>query len=159
MLDAAAVAHVSRVGVWVTGVSSFLPEALLAELSGLILAGPGTGSLSAALTDQLAPWTALIPVVLATRCATGNNFDDHYYGGSRQKYEARGFLLSDFAHLTPVQARTLLVLRLAAGVYPQYSHLRQDSPPPGSGMCQQPRAKSGSSGGDRDSGEAATADA
>ncbi|GLC53632.1 hypothetical protein PLESTB_000770800 [Pleodorina starrii] len=124
-LDAAAVRpYGSRVGIWLTGVSSGpLPEPLLTQLAGLVLAAPGTGSLSASLTDQLAAWTARLPIVIATRCGVGCNFDDHYYRGSRTKYESRGFLLAEFSHLDAVQARNLLVLRLAAGVYPQYGGL------------------------------------
>lgn len=126
LTSAADVSHIAtRVPIWITGVSAAAPpEALRLHLAGLVLAGPGTGSLSSALVDRLAPWTAHLPVVIATRCATGGNFDDHYYRGSREKYESRGFLLAEYSHLTAVQARCLLVLRLAAGVYPQYEHLR-----------------------------------
>ncbi|PNH04850.1 putative L-asparaginase, partial [Tetrabaena socialis] len=119
-LDAARVAPWSRVGVWTTGVDGFVPEGLLREVRGLVLAAPGTGSLPSALLEQLAPWAARMPLVLVSRCQQGNNYDDNYYRGSREKYERRGFLLSGFEHLNAVQARSLLVFRLAAGVYEQF---------------------------------------
>lgn len=55
----AAAALRMRVAVWTLGVSGFLPDSLLHELDGLVLAGSGTGSLPAALVEQLAPaWTS-----------------------------------------------------------------------------------------------------
>ncbi|EFJ44511.1 hypothetical protein VOLCADRAFT_95209 [Volvox carteri f. nagariensis] len=141
-LDAAAVAAIGRrVAIWVTGVSAgLLPEALVSSLAGLVVAAPGTGSLAAALIEQLARWTSHIPVVIATRCAVGSNFDDHYYRGSRDKYERRGFLLADFAHLTATQIRNMLVLRLAAGLYPQYEHLLRTGKSAASEQGAQPSA-------------------
>jgi L-asparaginase len=59
-------------------------------------------------------WTGRLPIVICSRCVTGNNYDDFHYRGSRAKYEGRGFLLAGYEHLTPLQARLLLVLRLSA---------------------------------------------
>lgn len=45
----------------------------------------------------------------------GQNHDDCHYRGSRHKYEGRGFILDrGYTNLNPLQARTLLVLRLSA---------------------------------------------
>ncbi|KXZ43548.1 hypothetical protein GPECTOR_87g410 [Gonium pectorale] len=120
-LEAGTVGRWSRVGIWVTGVDAFVPEGLLRGVCGLVLAAPGTGSLPAALIEALAPWTSTLPIAIVSRCGVGNNYDDCYYRGSRDKYERRGFLLAGFEHCTPMQARHLLVLRLAAGAYPQYA--------------------------------------
>ncbi|KAG2422966.1 hypothetical protein HXX76_015637 [Chlamydomonas incerta] len=178
-LTAADVAPWSRVGIWTTAVSGFIPAELLRPppppaaapppataaagqdrqrqgadgggdgshegagaaseargaggaapegcggggggLVGLVVAAPGTGSLSAALTDQLAAAASRLPVVLVSRCGCGANADDHYYRGSAAKYSGRGLLLEGFPHCNALQARVLLVLRLAAGLYPQYS--------------------------------------
>ncbi|KAG2489186.1 hypothetical protein HYH03_012412 [Edaphochlamys debaryana] len=115
-LDAAAVEPWTRVGIWTTGVAGFVPEGLLREVVGLVVAAPGTGSLSTALTEALAAWTARLPIVLVSRCGVGLNYDDAYYRGSLDKYTARGFLVAGgFEHLSAVQARNLLILRLAAG--------------------------------------------
>lgn len=117
----------SRVAIWTTGVGSFAPEALLraegpgpggsGALRGLVVAAPGTGSLSGEVLEQLAAWTGHggegqeregegrrgVPVVVVSRCRRGNNYDDCYYRGSRDKYERRGVLLGGFEHLNAVQ--------------------------------------------------------
>jgi L-asparaginase len=105
----------TRVAIWPLAVSALLPDSLLGELDGLVLAGSGTGSLPAALAEQLAPWTRRLPIVIASRCGEGANHDDFLYRGSRAKYEDRGFILGrGYEQLNPLQARTLLVLRLSA---------------------------------------------
>lgn len=48
-----------------------------------VVAGSGTGSLPAALVEHLAPWAASLPIVIVSRCETGDNWDDTYYRGSR----------------------------------------------------------------------------
>lgn len=59
-----------RVAIWTLTVGAFLPQALLAELHGLVLAGSGTGSVPAALVEQLAPErTARLPTVIVSRWA------------------------------------------------------------------------------------------
>ena len=116
-----------RVAIWTVTVSAFLPEELLPTLDGLVLAAPGTGSLPLSLIEQLSgprgdagsggrgqPWTHRLPIVISSRCVTGANHDDFLYRGSRDKYERHGFLLAGYELLTPLQARTLLLLRLAA---------------------------------------------
>ena len=115
-----------RVVIWTCTVSAYFPAAQLLgadaaadvlplALDGLILSGSGTGSLPASLIEQLAPWTRRLPIVIVSRCGAGANHDDWHYRGSRQKYESRGFLLGDgYEQLTPLQARCLLLLRLAA---------------------------------------------
>lgn len=61
------------------------------------------------------PWTARLPVVVVSRCGQGESCDDCAYAGSLDKYERRGFILrAGYESLTPLQARALLTLRLAA---------------------------------------------
>jgi L-asparaginase len=105
----------THVAIWPLAVSAFLPEALLQELDGLVLAASGTGSVPASLVNQLSPaWTSRLPVVIVSRCGVGANHDCFLYRGSRDKYESRGFILGDgYEHLNPLQARTLMVLRLS----------------------------------------------
>lgn len=111
-----------KVIVWTCGVSTPLPPPVLLEgLSGLVLAGCGTGSLPAALVDLLTDtsggrvaWTACLACIITSRCAAGDGVDDFSYKGSRAKYEQKGFMLGDYAPLTPLQARALLILRLAS---------------------------------------------
>ncbi|ORX97887.1 Asparaginase/glutaminase [Basidiobolus meristosporus CBS 931.73] len=114
-LDQESVAKV-RVAIWIITVSSFIPEQLLENLDGLVLAGPGTGSIPNAFVEQLSPkWTKRIPIVVVTRCFSGNNFDDHYYRGSKAKFTSKGFILEDgFEDLNAIQARNLLTFKLAA---------------------------------------------
>lgn len=75
-------------------------------------------SVPQAVIDQLSPaWTARLPIVICSRCGVGRSCDDFLYRGSRQKYESRGFVLGGaYEHAGPLQARSLLVLRLAAFV-------------------------------------------
>ena len=111
-----------RVAIWPLTVSGFLPAGLLesGELDGLILAGSGSGSLPQGVIDQLSPaWTSRLPIVISSRCGAGANHDDFYYRGSRHKYESRGFVLGGgYEHLNPLQARSLLILRLSAFGHP-----------------------------------------
>lgn len=105
-----------KVYIWTVAVGmKEVPEALLADCQGLILAAPGTGSLPGSMIEQLSPkWTSQMTIVITSRCATGNNHDDHHYRGSREKYEGRGFVLAGYEHLTALQARLVLMLRLSA---------------------------------------------
>lgn len=75
-----------------------------------------TCSVPQALIDQLSlAWTARLPIIVCSRCGVGANCDDWLYRGSRAKYASRGFVLDKgYEHLNPLQARSLLVLRLAA---------------------------------------------
>lgn len=109
-------AAAAGVFVWTVAVGSgLIPESLLESARGLVLAAPGTGSLPVALIEQLSPdWTSQMPIVIVSRCGSGNNYDDYQYAGSREKYESRGFRLSGYEQMTPLQARLLLVCRLAA---------------------------------------------
>ena len=105
-----------NVGLWAMTLQGRIPEAYLEALDGLVVAGMGTGSLSAEVLDQLSPrWTGRMPVVLVTRCATGGNYDDHLYKGSLAKYEGRGFRLQGFEGLNGFQARLKLMLEVAVG--------------------------------------------
>ena len=84
------------------------------KINGLVVAGMGTGSLSDAVIDQLSPSvTGKMPVVISTRCAFGDNYDDFYYKGSLEKYTSRGFLLQGYEGLSAYQARIRLILELA----------------------------------------------
>ena len=73
-------------------------------------------SVPQAVVDQLSPaWTARLPIVICSRCGVGANCDDWLYRGSLEKYASRGFVLDrGYQHLNPLQARSLLLLRLAA---------------------------------------------
>ncbi|KAK9763785.1 hypothetical protein K7432_009240 [Basidiobolus ranarum] len=108
-----------RVAIWIITVSTFIPEQLLENVDGLILAGPGTGSVPNLLVEQLSPkWTEKIPIVVVSRCFSGNNFDDHYYRGSKTKFTSKNFILEEgFEDLNAIQARNLLSFKLAAGLY------------------------------------------
>lgn len=113
-----------RAVIWPCCVSSPLPPpALLEQLDALVLAGCGTGSLPAALVDLLAcedgspgdRWTTRVRCAITSRCSSGDGVDDFAYRGSRKKYESKGFVLDDVtAKLTPLQARALIILRIAS---------------------------------------------
>jgi L-asparaginase len=94
-------------------VSAFFPVSMINELDGLVIAGMGTGSLSDELIDTLTPFTSKIPIVISTRCQTGMNVDDFYYLGSLQKYEKKGFKITGYEQLTPLQARIKLILQIS----------------------------------------------
>jgi len=103
-----------KVCIWIVTVSSFLPETLLEELDGLVLACPGSGSLPFWIVEKLHPkWTSKIPIVIATRCSTGENHDDFYYRGSKEKYVAKGFVLDGYEGLNYIQARNALMFSIA----------------------------------------------
>lgn len=104
----------SNIPILVFGFGMPFPQSILQESAGLIIAGMGTSSLSNDWIDTLSPeWTSRLPIVLVSRCMQGINFDDHYYRGSLSKYEDRGFLLSDFSDLNPMQARIKLMLDIS----------------------------------------------
>ena len=65
--------------IWTMTVGAFLPESMLSELDGLVIAGMGTGSISEEILETLSPWTSKIPIVVTSRCERGQNFDDYYY--------------------------------------------------------------------------------
>jgi L-asparaginase/Glu-tRNA(Gln) amidotransferase subunit D len=95
-------------------VCPFLPDTMLKELDGLVIAGMGTGSISNTLVTQLSPkWTELIPIVLTSRCDHGSNVDEYYYKGSLDKYVSKGFKIVGYENLTPIQARIKLILELS----------------------------------------------
>lgn len=86
----------------------------LESCDGLVLAGLGTGSLSESVIEEFGGGFARrVPVCLVSRCLSGDNYDDDYYKGSRQKYEDKGFLLRGFEGLSPLQARIKLCLAIA----------------------------------------------
>lgn len=90
-------------------------DSLAEGAAGLVVAGMGTASISDAWIDSLSPhWTNRLPVVLVSRTMRGANFNDFYYRGSLIKYEERGFLMTDYVDLNPMQARLRLALSLAA---------------------------------------------
>lgn len=109
-------ASAPRVMVWTMTIDPAFPAEALPHLDGLIVAGMGTGSVAARVVDLLAPtWTKRIPIVLASRCPVGLNFDDHYYRGSLAKYEERGFRILGYETLNPLQARIKLTLEILRG--------------------------------------------
>jgi L-asparaginase len=109
---------VPRVGLWTMTVGAAPPteaEAVAAGWNGLVVAGMGTGSVSAAVADALATLVTArrIPVVLVSRVPVGLNYDDVYYVGSVAKYEARGLTVRDgYEGLSPYQARLRLLFAL-----------------------------------------------
>jgi len=104
----------TQVPIWTMTVSPTLPEAMLAGLHGLIIAGMGTGSIARHTIEQLSPrWTSRLPIVLSSRCPVGLSFDDFIYKGSLDKYESAGFRVLGYEELNPLQARIKLCLELA----------------------------------------------
>lgn len=99
-----------NIPIWSMAVGMQFKEEWLQHVDGLVIAGMGTGSISESLIAMLSPkWTTQMPIVLATRCIWGTNYDDYYYRGSREKYESKGFLLSDFKNYNPMQCRIALL--------------------------------------------------
>ncbi|GEM_PF-2130041 len=82
------------------------------RVDGLVVAGSGTGSLPHRTFDTLSVLAKKMPVVIVSRCPSGPNFDDDLYPGSREKYEAAGFLVQDYSGLNSLKARILLMSRL-----------------------------------------------
>ena len=92
-----------------------IPDALLENVDGLVVAGMGTGSISKEMVEHLSPsWTSRIPIVLSSRCPIGENFDDSPYRGSLSKYEDRGFVIRGYEGLNPLQARLKLLFEIAS---------------------------------------------
>ncbi|MGE0371664.1 MAG: asparaginase [Hyphomonadaceae bacterium] len=92
---------------------------LFADADGAVIAGMGSASLSDEWIEALSPeWTGKMPIAVVSRAMKGANFNDSYYRGSLQKYEDRGFLLTDYVHLNPMQARIKLALSLAKAKHP-----------------------------------------
>ncbi|MEE1650043.1 asparaginase [Brachybacterium sp. J144] len=85
-------------------------------IAGLVIAGVGMGHVAPEAMDCIRRlFAAGIPVVVATRIATGGTSEHHYaYPGSEVDLLAAGAVMAGF--LPPAQARLLLQLLLAAGV-------------------------------------------
>jgi L-asparaginase len=81
----------------------------LDHIDGLVVAGAGTGSLSVVTRKRLAAIASQKPVVISTRCYGGPNYHNEMYPGSREAYEAEGFLLRGYENLNPLQARLRLM--------------------------------------------------
>ncbi|KAJ3099369.1 hypothetical protein HDU97_003242 [Phlyctochytrium planicorne] len=90
-----------------------LARAMLEFMDGIVLALPGAGSLSYGTNEFLVEFAKKIPIVMTTRCSLGPNSDDDYYRGSVETYARRGFLVTEFDGLSAIQARLVLVLRMA----------------------------------------------
>ena len=79
-----------------------------AGVRGLVVAATGNGTVHSALDDALAAAAARgVPVLRATRCAAGGIVE-------RQSSAAAAAAIEAARHLTPVQARVELMLRLLA---------------------------------------------
>lgn len=106
-----------RVATWLQTVGAAAPDAAwLRTLDGIVVAGMGTGSISAAVTDCLSSSIkeSRLRVVLTSRCSEGGNADDHFYKGSIDKYVRRGFVLRDgYMHLDTIKAVVKLRFDLA----------------------------------------------
>jgi L-asparaginase len=88
-----------------------------APLDGLIVAGAGTGSISAKSRSFLKKISKFMPVVVSTRCYSGPNYDNFHYKGSFKSYNSDNLILSGFENLNPLQARMLLIIKLSKTVY------------------------------------------
>lgn len=106
-----------RVLVWpiTLGCGDFLiPDHLLRTLDGLVLSGMGTGTIPDSYIEHLSPeWTSKLAIVIVSRCPLGQNYDDFYYRGSLRKYTDRGFLVTGYEDLNPLQARLKLIVALS----------------------------------------------
>ena len=104
-----------KVLIWTMVIDPILPEVLLQNIDGLIIAGMGTGSVANSIVNQLSPtWTSQIPIVITSRCPVGLNYDDYCYRGSLKKYENKGFHILGFEYLNPLQARLKLIFQRAS---------------------------------------------
>ena len=74
----------------------------------------GTSSLSAEIIEQLSEYASRISVVLVSRCVIGQNVDDDYYQGSLYKYQNKGFLITKYMDLNPIQAHIILVFEMSS---------------------------------------------
>ncbi|KAI8809046.1 Asparaginase/glutaminase [Cladochytrium replicatum] len=89
---------------------------------GIVIACPGTCSLPTAWLEALSPaWTSRIPVVIVSRCATGGTMMMFHAKFSKEKYISNGFLLDEYEGLNPMQARLLLMFRLAIAETARYN--------------------------------------
>lgn len=103
-----------KVMIWTMSVDPYFPFESLTHLDGLIIAGMGAGSISDNLFEELSDhWTSKLPIVLSSRCLVGSSFDDYCYRGSRTKYENKGFILSEYEQLNPLQSRIKLIFELS----------------------------------------------
>ncbi|MCJ8143562.1 asparaginase [Ancylobacter sp. A5.8] len=83
--------------------------------SGVVIEGLGAGHVPAGMADLVGEITAAMPVALATRTLSGPVFTGTYgYAGSEIDLIGRGVMPTGF--LSPVKARLLLTLALAAGL-------------------------------------------
>lgn len=81
--------------------------------AGVVLAGFGAGHLPAALMNEIEALARHIPVVLASRTAAGETYQDTYgFTGSERDVLSRGVISA--GALAPLKARVLLSLGLAA---------------------------------------------
>lgn len=92
-----------------------LLDAPATGLRGLVVAGAGMGHVAAGAVPRLtALLEAGVPVVLATRVASGGTSETHYaYPGAGADLVARGIVMAGL--LSPQKARLLLQVLLASG--------------------------------------------
>ncbi|OZJ06896.1 hypothetical protein BZG36_00255 [Bifiguratus adelaidae] len=116
------------VPIWTVGLGCHaIPTPLLDSIDGLILACPGSGSMSKALVAQLAPFAKRYPIVITTRCASGTNVEEGYYRNSQRKYEDKGFRITGYETKSALQARLLLLSPLISLIgQPCYTSLIED---------------------------------
>lgn len=92
-----------------------LLDALAAGLRGLVVAGAGMGHVAEGAVPRLtALLEAGVPVIVATRVASGGTSETHYaYPGAGADLVARGIVMAGL--LSPQKARLLLQVLLATG--------------------------------------------
>ncbi|MEM7220291.1 MAG: asparaginase domain-containing protein [Pseudomonadota bacterium] len=93
-------------------VGSELLPSIPATADGCVVACPGGFSMSARNVEALADVAARIPIALVSRCLHGEfPADEDPYPGYLRALEGNGFLIRQFAGLSPQKARVKLILR------------------------------------------------
>ena len=93
-------------------VGSKLNPGMFKDIDGCVLSCPGAFSLPEAMIPVLQNGAAHLPVVLASRCAHNEPIADDIYPGYLDRLESFGFLVRDYAGLSPQQSRLKLVFEI-----------------------------------------------
>ncbi len=76
---------------------------------GCVISCPGAFSLPESIIPKLQELAVNIPIVLASRCIHNEPVPDGIYPGYQKRQEALGFLIREYAGLSPQQSRLKLV--------------------------------------------------